>query len=142
MSELIAAVHKALAAEHPHLALSVDEEVLEGSDHVTVIGADYRLGGSELTKLCVDLFTRARALSDRPVAVSVQGLGDAGRRLDTELDHAADYISREYGVDAIVVFAWEHGGPENGQLEALTDDPVQSTILSAMLNEKSAVNHR
>jgi hypothetical protein len=138
MSELTATVQKALSAEHPHLALSVDEKELEGSDHVTVIGVDYELEGPELTELCVDLFDRTRALSDLPVAVSVQGMGDAGRRLDSELDGLADYIAREYGVEALVVFSWEHGGPEFGQIEAVTDDPIQATILSAMLNKRSA----
>jgi hypothetical protein len=138
MSELTVAVQKALAAEHPHLALSVDEEMLEGSEHLTVIGVDYQLSGSELTELCTGLFARARSLSDLPVAVSVQGKGDAGRRLDTELDHLADYIAHEYGIEAIVVFAWEHSGPEFGQIEAVTDDPIQATILNAMLNKKSA----
>jgi hypothetical protein len=138
MSELTVAVQKALAEEHPHLALSVDEEELEGTDHLTIVGADYHLGGSELTDLCVDLFSQARALSDLPVAVSVQGKNDAGRRLDTELYDLADYIAMEYHVEAIVVFAWDHGGPEFGQIEVVADDPIQATILSAMLNERSA----
>lgn len=142
MSELTAAVQKVLAAEHPHLVLSVDEEVLEGTSHLSVIGVDYRLGGAELTTLCVDLFSRARAMSSLPVAVSVQGLGDAGRRLDPELDHLAEYIAGEYGIDAVVVFAWEHGGPEFGQIEAVTDDPIQSTILSEMLNKQPTAQRR
>jgi hypothetical protein len=141
MSELTATVQKSLSAGHPHLALSVEKEVLEGTDHLTVIGVDYQLAGPELTGLCIDLFTRARVLSDLPTAVSVQGLGDAGRRLDTELDNLAGYIASEYGVAAIVVFAWEHEGPEFGQIEVVTDDPIQSTILSAMLNKKSAAHH-
>ena len=127
---------KALEAEHPHVIFSVDEEVVEGVNHLTVIGVDYGLGGSELTTLCVELFARARALSILPVAVSVQGMGDAGRRLDTELDDLAAYIVKEYGVEVIVVFAWEHGGPEFGQLEVVTDDPIQAAVLSAMLNKE------
>jgi hypothetical protein len=138
MSELTVAVQKALASEHPHLALSVDKEELEGATHLTVVGADYQLGGSELTDLCVELFSKARSMSDLPVAVSVQGKGDAGRRLDTELYNLADYIAMEYHVEAVVVFAWEHGGPEFGQIEAVTDDPIQATILSALLNKRSA----
>ena len=136
MSELTTVVQKALEAEHPHVILSVDEEAIEGVRHLTVIGVDYERGGSELTTLCVDLFARARALNNLPVAVSVQGMGDAGRRLDTELDNLSAYIGAEYDVEAIVVFAWEHGGPEFGQLEAVTDDPIQTAILNAMLNKK------
>jgi hypothetical protein len=138
MSELAAAVKKALAAEHPHVALSVDQEVVEGVSHLAIIGVDYKLGGSELTALCVDLFARAHALSNLPVTVSVQGMGDAGRKLDTELDNLAAYIGAEYDVDALVVFAWEHGGPEFGQLEAVTDDPIQAAILTAMINKDSS----
>jgi hypothetical protein len=137
MSELTTAVQLALEAEHPHVVLSVDEETIEGVEHLSVIGVDYQIAGDELTALCVDLFTRATGLSDLPVAVSVQGLGDAGRRLDAELDVVADYLSTEYGVDAIVVYSWSHGGPEFGQLEVVADDPIQAAILSAMLNKKS-----
>jgi hypothetical protein len=135
MSALTAEVQEALKAQHRHVIVSVDEETIEGVEHLTVIGVDYQRGGSELTTLCVDLFARARALSTLPVAVSVQGLGDAGRRLDTELDNLAAYIRTEYGVDALVIFAWEHGGPEFGQLEVVTDDPIQATILLEMLNK-------
>jgi predicted dienelactone hydrolase len=138
MSALTTEVQQALQAEHPHVILSVDEEAVEDVKHLTVIGVDYERGGSELTALCVDLFARARASSPLPVVVNVQGTGDAGRRLDTELDNLAAYIGTEYGVDALVVFAWEHGGPEFGRLEVVTDDPIQTAILSAMLDKKSS----
>ncbi len=72
------------------------------------------------------------------MTVSVQGMGDAGRKLDTELDNLAAYLGAEYDVDALVVFAWEHGGPEFGQLEAVTDDPIQTAILTAMVNKDSS----
>jgi hypothetical protein len=137
MSALTTEVQEALKGAHPHVIVSVDEEAIEGVKHLTVIGVDYERAGSELTALCVDLFARARAPSTLPVAVSVQGKGDAGRRLDTELDNLAAYIRTEYGVDALVIFAWEHGGPEFGQLEVVTDDPIQTAILSAMLDKKS-----
>ena len=137
MSELTTAVQKALEADHPHVALSVDEEEISGVKHLTVVGVDYKRGGSELTALCVDLFARTHALSSIPVTVSVQGMGDAGRRLDTELDNLAAYLGREYGVDALVVYSWEHGGPEFGQLEVVTDDPIQTAILSAIVNRES-----
>ena len=138
MSELTTAVQKALEAEHPHVALSVDEEVVEDVKHLTVIAVDYKRGGTELTALCVALFSRAQALSNLPVAITVQGMGDAGRRLDTELDNLAAYLGAEYDVDALVVYVWEHGGPEFGQLEAVTDDPVQTAILTAMINKDSS----
>lgn len=138
MSELAAAVQKALEAEHPHVALSVDEESADDVTHLAVIGVDYKRGGAELTALCVDLFRRAHALSSLPVTVSVQGMGDAGRKLDTELDNLAAYLGAEYDVDALVVFVWEHGGPEFGQLEAVTDDPIQTAILTAMVNKDSS----
>jgi hypothetical protein len=138
MSELTTAVQRALEVAHPHVVLSVEEETVEGVKHLTVIGVDYKLGGSELTALCVDLFRSSRGLSDLPVAVSVQGMNDAGRRIDTELDGLAAYVGVEYGIDATVVFAWDHGGPEFGQLEAVTDDPIKTAILDAMLNKNSS----
>jgi predicted dienelactone hydrolase len=138
MSELTTAVQRALEAEHPHVALSVDEEAVEGAKRLAVIGVDYKRAGSELTALCADLFARSNALSNLPVSVSVQGMGDAGRTLDTELDNLAAYLGKEYGVDALVVFTWEHGGPEFGQLEAVTDDPIQTAILSAVINAESS----
>jgi len=138
MSELTTAVQSALEVAHPHVALSVDEEAIDGVRHLAVIGVDYELGSSELTELCVDLFESSRMLSDLPIAVSVQGMDDAGRRLDPELDGLAAYIGVEYGIEATVVFAWDHDGPEFGQVEAVTDDPIETAILSAMLNKQSS----
>ncbi len=141
MSELTAAVQKALVAEHPHLVVSVDEETVDGATHLAIVGVDYQLGGPDLTALCIDVYTRARAASDLPVAVSVQGEDDAGCRLDTELDNLSEYIADEYGVDAVVVFAWGHEGPESGELEVVTEDPIQAAILGAMLNRGPSSKH-
>lgn len=135
------AVRSVLNAAYPEhsvtRSLLVDDGQENGLKTVSVVGYDFSLKGDALTRLCVDIYARARAASSLPVSIQIQGYGGAGRLLNAEIDSLADAVSTKFSVTAILVLAWPEGSnAEHAKLEVLTADPVHAALLTTMLNTK------
>ena len=135
------AVRRVLTAAYPEhgvtRSLLVDDDQENGLKTVSVTGYDYSLRGDALTRSCLDLYARARAVSSVPVSIVVKGYAGAGRMLNAEIDSAADALSTKFSVTAILVLAWPEGSSvEHAKLEVLTANPMHTAMLTAMLDTK------
>lgn len=129
------AVEKVLTEACTSGTLSVDERSSGGKKTVSVRAVDASLDESRLTTWCVDLYSKARASSELPVEVRVEGAGGAGRILNSDMEAVAKTASAKSGSATIAILAWPSAaGPEKSHVEVTSADPTQRALLTALLS--------
>lgn len=128
------AVQAALADRYPEAMMNVDEKRDYGVKTVVVIELALSLEEDAIIDRCIDVHARAQKVSSLPVSVMVKGYGGAACLTNAECEGIAESIQTKFGETAIIVFLFNPHKPESGGYRAITADPIQSALLTAMMN--------